>query len=140
MQALKRVLYAQAAAWGLAGVVLAVAPRFVTVSLFGGHGGADHAWIRLLGLNTVGLAMIMVLVAHRVDQVWWWSWAFALVTAASAAVTVLHTAFGLVPGERSVVWWAASLVDLAFAFALLYGLFVASREQPLPPELRAPPG
>ena len=38
MQALKRVLYAQAAAWGLAGAVLAVAPRFVTVTLFGGPG------------------------------------------------------------------------------------------------------
>jgi hypothetical protein len=139
MQALKRVLYAQAAAWGLAGAVLAVAPRFVAVSLFGGPAG-DHAWIRLLGLNALGLAMVMVLVAHRIDQVWWWSWAFALVTTASAGVSILHTAFGLPAGERSGVWWAASLVDLGFAFALLYGLFAASREQPLPPELRAPPG
>src|SRR5438046_7124055 len=100
MQALKRVLYAQAAAWGLAGAVLAVAPRFVTVSLFGGPAG-DHAWIRLLGLNAVGLAMVMVLVAHRIDQVWWWSWAFARVWSASAAVSGLHSAVGAAAAERA---------------------------------------
>jgi hypothetical protein len=80
----------------------------------------------------MGLAFLMVLVAHRVEELWWWSWAFAIATTGSAAVALLHVAFGLSPGQSSVLWWVLALVALSFSGALLYGLFAASREQPAP--------
>ena len=132
MNALRRVLYLQAAVWALAGLSLAAAPRLLLVSLFGQPPLYDYAWLRILGLQSLGLAMLMVLVGHRVTELWWWSWAFELVNVAIVPVVVLNAAFGLAPGESAVLWWMFSLVAAGFAFALLYGLFVSSREQPLP--------
>jgi len=132
MNALRRVLYLQAAVWALAGLSLAAAPRLVLVSLFRQPPFYDYAWLRILGLQSLGLAMLMVLVGHRVAELWWWSWAFELVNVALVPVVVLNAALGLASGESAVVWWMFSIVAAGFAFALLYGLFVSSREQPLP--------
>jgi hypothetical protein len=139
VRALKRVLYAEAALWAAIGLVLAVIPRPVVVGLFGSRAGGALVWHRFLGANVFGLALVMVLVAHRIQEVWWWSWAFAFSSVASAIAALLHSAFGLGSAESRGAWWTASSVLVAFAFGLLYGIFVASREQPLPPELRAPP-
>jgi hypothetical protein len=132
MNTLRRVLYLEAGVWGLAGAALALAPRFVLVSVFDQPPYREFAWLRLYGIQAVGLAMLMVLVAHRIEQLWWWSWAFAAVTAGTAVVVVLNAAFGLSPRQSGVLWWLFSLVALAFAFGLLYGLFVSSKEQPFP--------
>jgi hypothetical protein len=132
MNTLRRVLYLEAGVWAVAGAALALAPRFVLVTLFDQPPQGEFAWLRLYGIQTLGLAMLMVLVAHRIEQLWWWSWAFALVTAATAALVVLNAAFGLVPGQSGVLWWLFGFVALAFSFALLYGLFASSREQPFP--------
>jgi hypothetical protein len=72
------------------------------------------------------------MVAHRVEELWWWSWAFAIVTVGIAAVVVLNAAFGLEPSESWVAWWSFGAVTVALASGLLYGLYVSSREQPLP--------
>lgn len=132
MNTLRRVLYLEAGVWAVAGAAIAVAPRFVLVTVFDQPPQGEFAWLRLYGVQAVGLAMLMVLVAHRIEQLWWWSWAFALVTAGTAGIVVLNAAFGLGPTQSSVLWWLFALVTLAFAFALLYGLFVSSREQPFP--------
>ena len=132
MNTLRRVLYLQAGAWALVGSALAVAPRFVLITVFDQPPQGEFAWLRLFGIQAVGLAMLMVLVAHRIEQLWWWSWSFALVTAATAAVVVLNAAFGLSASQSSALWWLSGLGALAFSFALLYGLFVSSREQPFP--------
>ncbi len=108
-----------------------VAPRLVLVNLFGQPPFRDYAWLRVLGLHAFGLAMLMVLVAHRLEELWWWSWAFALVAAGTAAVVVLNAAFGLAPGQSSLLWWVLSAVTLIFAFGLLYGLAASSKERPL---------
>src|SRR6266545_6683512 len=94
MNALKRALYLQAAVWAVAGLAFAVAPRFVLVTLFD-QPRPDAAWLRIVGIQAFGLAMLMVLVAHRIEDLWWWSWAFAVVTAGTAALVVLNAAFGL---------------------------------------------
>lgn len=132
MNALRRVLQIQAAVWALTGALAALAPRFVVETLFGQPHLADPAWIRLLGVESITVAMVMVLVAHRIDTLWWWCWAFALMTTGSAVILVSNAAFGLVPGQSAVVWWLASAAVVGFDLALLYGLFVASRGQPLP--------
>jgi hypothetical protein len=76
--------------------------------------------------------MLMVLVAHRVEELWWWSWAFAFVTVVTAAVVLLNAAFGLGPGESGALWWIFAAVGVLFSLGLLFGLYEASREQPFP--------
>jgi hypothetical protein len=132
MNALRRTLYLQAAVWAAAGLAFAVAPRFALVSLFDQPQSQEYAWLRLFGVQAVSLAMLMVLVAHRIEELWWWSWTFAFMTAITTAVVLLNAAFGLSAGQSSLLWWLFSVVALAFSLALLYGLFVSSREQPLP--------
>jgi hypothetical protein len=132
MNALRRTLYLQAAVWAAAGLAIAVAPRFVLVTLFDQPQSREYAWLRLFGVQAVALAMLMVLVAHRIEELWWWSWTFAFMTAITTAVVLLNAAFGVSAGQSSLLWWLFSVVALAFSLALLYGLFVASREQPLP--------
>jgi hypothetical protein len=132
MNALRRTLYLQAAVWAAAGLAIAVAPRFVLVTLFDQPQSREYAWLRLFGVQAVSLAMLMVLVAHRIEELWWWSWTFAFMTAITTATVLLNAAFGASAGQSSLLWWLFSVVALAFSLALLYGLFVASREQPLP--------
>ena len=132
MRALRRTLYLQSGVWALAGLALTIAPKLTLVTIFSQPRHQEFAWLRLFGLQAICLAMLMVLVAHRIEELWWWSWAFAFTTTAMAAVALLNAAFGLGPNESSVLWWVLSAVTLGFAFGLLYGLFVSSREQPLP--------
>jgi hypothetical protein len=132
MNALRRALYLQAAVWALAGAALALAPRFVLVTVFSQPALDEPAWLRLLGINAFAVAMLMVLVAHRIEELWWWSWAFALITTGVAGVVVLNAAFGMAPGESSVLWWLFSVVAVGFDLALLFGIYATSRRQPLP--------
>lgn len=131
MEALRRTLTVQAGVWALAGAGLALSPGFVLHTLFGEPSIGEPAWLRLLGAHAVTVAMLMVLVAHRIEDLWWWAWAFALMTTAVAAVVVLNAAFGLDPRQSSLLWWAFALVAVAFDLALLYGLFAASRGRPV---------
>jgi hypothetical protein len=131
MNALKRALYLEAAVWALAGLALSIAPRFVLESVFD-QPPADPAWIRIVGIQAFGLAMLMVLVAHRIEDLWWWSWAFALVTLGVAAVAVLNAAIGLSPGQPATLWWLFSAAAVLSSLGLLAGLYVSSQEQPLP--------
>lgn len=131
MSALKRTLYLQAAVWAACGFGLFIAPRFVVVTLFGQPPLGDVAWLRLLGVHALGLAMFMVLVAHRLQELWWWTWAIAFVTLGVAAVVVLHAALGVSPTQSSALWWIFSLVAVGFAAGLLYGLAVTAQQHPL---------
>jgi hypothetical protein len=132
MRPLRRALYVQAAAWAMAGLALLVGPGFLMVTVFDQPGRPDAAWLRLLGLALLGLAMLAVLVGHRAEELWWWSWAFAFVTVGMAVVLILHAAFGLAPGESGALWWLAAAVTAALSLGLLYGLLASSRENPLP--------
>lgn len=132
MQTLRRALYLQAAVWSVTGLAFAVAPRFVRSTLFGETRLVDDAWIRVVGIQAFGLALFMVLVGHRIPDSWWWSWGFTVVTSGLFAVAVLNAAFGLSPGESRLLWWLFAGIALLFAFWLLYGLYRASGEQPIP--------
>jgi hypothetical protein len=132
VNALRRTLYLQAAVWAAAGLALAAFPRFVVVVVFDQPEFPAYAWLRVLGVQSFGLAMLMVLVAHRLEELWWWTWAFALVNVATAAVVLMKTAFGVSAEESPVVWWLFSAVSAGFSGGLLYGLYISAQEHPLP--------
>jgi hypothetical protein len=128
MNALRRALYLQAAVWALAGVALAVAPKFVVDGLFDQGQPVEAAWLRIVGVQAFGLALLMVLVGQRAQDLWWWSWAFTLTTVSIAVVAVLHAAFGLAPGQPELMWWSFAGVTVLSSLALLYGLYLTARE------------
>ena len=133
LDVLSRLCAAMGRGWpslfAAAGLSLALVPRFVTVTLFEQPSFPDAAWLRLLGIHAVGLAMLMVLVAHRTPELWWWSWAFALVDVGTTAVVILNPAFR--PGP-SVLWWLFGLAGLGFTLAMLFALWVTAQENPVP--------
>jgi hypothetical protein len=127
---LRRVLYLQALVWSAIGLALALAPRFVLVTILGQTEYPEYAWVRLGGVMSFTLALLMVMVAHRSEELWWWSWAFALMAAATAVVVTLNAAFGLPTGASAWMWWAFSAIAWAFAIALAWGLGRAGLERP----------
>jgi hypothetical protein len=87
-------------------------------------------FVRLLGVALFGLAMFMVLVAQKIEAVWWWSWAFVISDTVAAGVVILHLAFGLPNRSPTLVWWIAVVLCLGFSVAVLWGLFKAHQDQP----------
>jgi len=126
VSALRRALYLQAALWTIGGLALLFVPRFVVVTLFN-QPTMDLAWPRLVGVNAFGLALVVVLVAQRADQLWWWSWGFALVAVGTAGVALLHAAFGLRDGQSSGLWWGLGVAVAAMSLVLLFGLYLTAR-------------
>jgi hypothetical protein len=153
MAFLRRVLYLQAAVFFVAGLALAIGPRLVLVNLFSQLPLPDYGWVQIVGVQAVVLAMFMVLVAQRAEQVWWWSWTFVIVSAAVTVVAVLNALVGLGPSavilgspsrsftgyaplvphrSSSVLWWLLAAVNAGFTVALLWGLGRTGQERPLP--------
>ncbi len=127
---LRRVLYWQAAAWALGSLPELVAPRWFLERLFHQTPYPDHAYVRAAGAMGIGLAMFMVLVAHRIEDVWWWSWAFVVVDAALATICVLSALFGPQEGSGTLLWWLLGAANVGFGGALLVGMGLAGQERP----------
>jgi formate/nitrite transporter FocA (FNT family) len=132
MAILRRTLYLDALVSAVAGIFLVAAPGVLFVTVLGQPEPSDPAPLRLLGVATFTLALVMVLIAHRVQDLWWWCWAFVLLEAGSAAVSTLHAAFGVPEGAAAWPWWAVGLGSWAFAFAFLWGIARAGTEAPPP--------
>lgn len=126
MSLLRRVLYIQAAANALFSVLAIAVPRYFMVSLLGQPQYVDYAWVRLVGVQSLAVAMLIVLVAQRIEELWWWTWAFVVVAFGTAAVTTLHAVIGLPPGAAAWPWWATGLFSWAIAFGLLRGIGIAA--------------
>jgi hypothetical protein len=138
MSLLRRFLYLHALAWFLPGALLAVYPRILQV-LLDQPDYVEGAWVRLFGAQAVGLSLLMVLVGHRAEELWWWSWAFVLTTGAVAALFTLNAAFGVPPGGSSIIWWVLAAASWLLGSSLLVGLQAAARDRPPHRHAPAPP-
>ena len=130
MNLLRRVLVIQAAVWAACGAAIAVAPGFVLVTTFGLAPLPDTGYVRIAGIFSFSLALLMVLVARRLEQLWWFAWAFVLAAAGSAVVAVLNAAFGLPEGASPLLWWLFAAASTAFTAGLLTGLAKTGTERP----------
>ena len=133
MTFLQRVLKLQAALWAISGALLCLVPGWLLSDVFRQPALPEHAWIRATGVMSIVLAMLMVLVAQRVGDVWWWAWSFALLEAGSATVFVLNAAFGLPTGAAAWPWWSLGAVHAAVGTLILLGIAAAGREKPIVP-------
>jgi hypothetical protein len=130
MALLRRVLYWMAASWAACGVAVAVAPRWALVTLFDQRPYPDYTYVRTTGVMSIGLAMFMVLVAQRLDDIWWFSWTFALVGAALATISALNAVFGVPAGSGVLLWWIFAGANAAFTAGVLVGMGHAGQEKP----------
>src|SRR5262245_28433783 len=129
MTLLRRVLKVQAAVWALVGLTLLVAPGVALDAAGMARGSSADATLRVLGVASIVLAMLMVLVAQRPDT-WWWAWAFALLETGVATVAVLHASFGVPDGGSSGVWWLLGIASAVFAVLDLVALARTGQERP----------
>ncbi len=131
MTFLQRILKVQAAVWAVFGVAVGIVPRWVTETLGDQPPMPEYAWLRLVGVMAVVLALLMVLISRRIDDVWWWAWSFALLEAGAATIFALNAAFGLPGAAAAWLWWAMSAGSAVFAVLDLVGLARAGQEQPI---------
>lgn len=127
---LRRTLSIDALLSAASGAALVVFPRFLLVTVLGQPPYPDYALIRVAGVSLFVVAMLMVLVGHRIEELWWWSWAFAILSAGIALVATVRAGFGS-PGDAAAwPWWMIAAVDWALTGAFLWGLARAGTERP----------
>jgi hypothetical protein len=120
----------QALVWAACGIAIAVAPRFVLVTVFDLPPLPDQGYVRIAGVFAFSLSLLMVLVARRLETLWWFAWAFVVATAGSAMVAALNALIGLPDGASPLLWWVFAGVSTAFTFGLLAGLAKTGSERP----------
>jgi hypothetical protein len=130
VELLKRVLVLQAGVWAACGLAIALAPRFVLVSLFDLPEPPDLGYIRVAGVSSLSLAMLMLLLSRRLAELWWWAWAFVVAAAGTALVALLNALFGLPEDASPVLWWLFAAASATFTVGLLAGLARAGTERP----------
>ena len=130
MTLLKRVLLLQALVWASCGLAIAVAPRFVLVTIFDLPTAPEYGYTRIAGVFSFSLALLMVLVARRLDDLWWFSWAFVIASGGSALVAVSTALFGLPDEASPILWWLFAAASTAFVIGLLAGVAKTGTERP----------
>ena len=130
MDLLKRVLLIEAGVWAVCGLAITVVPGFVLVTMFDLPPLPDQGYVRVAGVFAFSLSLLMVLVARRLDALWWFAWAFVIATAGSAIVAFLNALFGIPDGASPLLWWLFALAGTAFTAGLLAGLAKTGTERP----------
>ena len=120
----------EAVVWAACGVAITAAPRFVLVTVFDLPELPDQGYVRIAGVFGFSLSLLMVLVARRLETLWWFAWAFVFATAGSAIVATLNAVFGLPDEVSPLLWWVFAAVSTAFTFGLLAGLAKTGTERP----------
>lgn len=130
MKLLRRVLVWQAALWAGFGLILVIAPGWVVETVFDQPPLGEEAWVRVSGVMAISLAGLMVLVTHRIEELWWWSWTFVILGVASTVILVLNAILGVPEGKASWPWWVLAGVNAGFALIELAALGKIGTERP----------
>jgi hypothetical protein len=131
MTFLRRVLKVQAALWAVTGALLAVVPVFTLDTLLDQPVPAEGAWLRMLGVACVVVALFMVLVSQHAAETWWWAWGFAILEAGVATVAVLNAALGVPDGAPAWPWWVLGVGSIASGALDLVGIARAGQAEPI---------
>jgi hypothetical protein len=127
---LQRLLKLQAGLWLLWSLGVLIAPAWVAQGLLSQPPLSQYAWLREMGVMGLVLVMLMVLVSQRIEELWWWSWAFAVLEVGTATLLVLTALFGLPSGAVAWPWWVLAAVNGAVGAGLLVGMSDAGQEKP----------
>jgi hypothetical protein len=127
---LRRVLLWQAALWAVFGLAIAAVPTTVLEDLFGQAPLVDDAFARLAGIGAFCLALNMVLVAQRIEDIWWFSWTFVVLEAGTLAVSLANALGARSSNSGALLWWLLAVIGSAFLALLVAGLAKTGTETP----------
>lgn len=127
---LQRLLKVDAALWSVFSLALLIAPAWVLEGLLDQPPLSQYAWMRTIGVMGLVLAMLMVLVGQKIEDLWWWSWSFAILAVGTATVFALTALLGVPSGAAAWPWWALAAVSAAVGAGLLVGMSQAGEEKP----------
>jgi hypothetical protein len=129
MTVLRRALGLGAVLLLVLAVPLVAVPRTIVERIMGQSTG-DDVWIRLTGAGCIALALFHVLVIRKLDDLWWWCWAFVLFDGSVAAIALTHAAVGLPEASAAWPWWLFGGTAAVFTALYLIGLARAGGEKP----------
>lgn len=130
MSLLRRTLYAMAAVWGGCGIGLVTVPRWILVDVFGQVVYPDYAYVRVAGVVSFSAAMLMVITAQKLGEMWVFTWAFVFGGVGTFAVALANAAGGRPAGSSGVLWWIFASASLLFSVGLVTGLAKTGSERP----------
>jgi hypothetical protein len=122
-------LYLHAAVWTASGITVVAVPRVVLETIFNQGRYADVAYVRVSGVLSMALALVMVLVAQRLEDHWWWSWTFVFGDAGLVVVTLANAIVGVPDGSSPALWWLFAGTNLTLGVAVVAGLAKAGTER-----------
>jgi hypothetical protein len=126
---LRRTLWWQAGLWSAAGLAFLAMPGWLVEQALDQPPVGEEAWLRVLGAVAIVLAMTMVLVANRIEELWWWSWCFAILELLTATVFALNALLDLPAGAAAWPWWVLAAVNLLFGLLDIAGLAATGTER-----------
>ncbi len=129
MTVLRRALGLGAVLLLVPAVSLIAVPRTIVERIMGQSTG-DDVWIRLTGAACIALALLHVLVIRKLDDLWWWCWAFVVFDGSVAVIALTHAAVGLPKDSAAWPWWLLGTTAVGFTALYLVGLAKAGREKP----------
>jgi hypothetical protein len=109
---------------------LVVIPRTIVEAVMGQGPTGDDVWIRLFGTGAVALALFHVLILRKLDDLWWWCWAFVFFDGLTAVIAITHAAVGLPEGSAAWPWWVFGVTSALFTGLFVVGLARTGQEKP----------
>ena len=131
MSLLRRVLTMGALLLAAVSIPLVVVPRAIVEGVMGQGAIPEDIWVRLFGTAGIALALFHVLILRKLEELWWWCWAFVILDGLSAVLAMLHAAIGVPAGSDAWPWWVYGVISALFTSLYLGGLARAGQEKPL---------
>jgi hypothetical protein len=126
---LRTTLRWQAVLWAVFGLALLVAPAWLVEGVFDQPPLGEDAWLRVAGVLSIAIAGQMVLVGHRVEELWWWSWTFVFLEVGVAVVCLVNALAGLPEGASVWPWWGLGALNAGYAALQIAALAKAGTER-----------
>lgn len=130
MALLRRLLKLNAVLWTVVSLSVLVAPRWIMVTVLDQPATPGYGSMRVSAVMGLVLALLMVLVSQKLDELWWWSWAFAILEIGTGTVLALTALFDLPVPAAVWPWWSLAVVNGAIGAGLLTGMAIAGQEKP----------
>jgi hypothetical protein len=118
------------AVWGASGVALVAVPRWILVNVFSQVPYPDYGYVRVAGVASFSAALLMVITAQRLEEMWVFCWAFVFAAVGTFAVALANALGGRADGSNAGLWWLFAVASLAFGVGLLAGLAKTGTERP----------
>src|SRR4029453_18863512 len=103
---------------------------WILVDVFDQMRYPDYAYVRVAGVVSFAAALLMVITAQRLEDMWVFAWAYVCAAAGTFVVALANAAWGHPDGSSAALWWLFAAARLAFTVGLLAGLAEAGNERP----------